>query len=268
MADIPAIAGSDTGTWKSLINTVIGLINGKFNARQIQTFAVANAAALAALSGTYTLAEGDMADQADTNQLWRYTGSAWAEVRASIVPTTTVSVGSAPISADGKVSFTGMTTGGTLRVNCNKALLATYSRVILLFDMEVTAGQTVQFVLRLADGSTVNSAASSYSINGSITSAGTLSTFAPALTTSWTVGAARRYQKGYRYEFSDLATAHETSATWKGDMYNIGQTNLLSHNGGMAGHTDAALAADGWEWTFTITGGATVSGTVRVIGEL
>jgi len=78
MADIPSIVGSVVGGWVAGINTTIGLINDKFDARQIQTFSVADATALAALSGTYTLAEGDLADQRDTNVIYRYTGSAWA----------------------------------------------------------------------------------------------------------------------------------------------------------------------------------------------
>lgn len=73
MADIPAIAGSDTGTWKSLVNAIISLINGKFNSRPYQW---ANAAARTAQTG---MTVGEFGYQADTQVLYRANAATTAE---------------------------------------------------------------------------------------------------------------------------------------------------------------------------------------------
>jgi len=228
-------------------------------------------AAVIAISDLATgFAVGGLAFVTGTGILYRFTTTAGVNVIApasvDLTPTVAVSAGTAPVDATGRVNFSGITTLATLRLNCDKATLALFSRVHLLVDMECGAGQTVTYILRLADGATVNSAVA-YSTHGFQVSAG-VSSILNATGTSWGLSAARRYHKDFRYEFSDLAIAHETTTMWRCTSFDIGNANPLTVVGGTLGHTSAALAADGWELTFTITGGATASGTIRVIGEL
>jgi hypothetical protein len=65
VADIPAISGPDTGTWKSILNTIIGLINGKINSRPYQW---ANSTARLAQTG---MVLGELGLQADTQVTYR-----------------------------------------------------------------------------------------------------------------------------------------------------------------------------------------------------
>ena len=74
MTDIPAISGSSTGTWKSLVDAVISLINGKFNSRP---YIWANAAARTAQTG---MTIGEYGYQTDTQVTYRAISATTTEV--------------------------------------------------------------------------------------------------------------------------------------------------------------------------------------------
>lgn len=116
MADIPAIAGSDTGTWKSILNTIIGLINGKFNSRP---YIWANDAARTGQAG---MVEGESGYQTDTDVRYIYDGTTWrvnarhteyTATSASVATTTTSSVGTLAIEASPPSNDTALATIST-----------------------------------------------------------------------------------------------------------------------------------------------------------
>jgi hypothetical protein len=88
MADIPAIAGSDTGTWKSLVNAVIALINGKFNSRP---YIWANDSARTTFLATAAGVIGEYGYQTDTQTTYRLTSTttavAWESPWITYTPT-------------------------------------------------------------------------------------------------------------------------------------------------------------------------------------
>lgn len=71
---IPIVPGSDTGTWKSWMNTIVAAIQALFNARADQTYRWADATARAAQTG---MVVGNTGYQSDTGITYRYNGSAW-----------------------------------------------------------------------------------------------------------------------------------------------------------------------------------------------
>lgn len=77
----PLVDPASTATF----NTAFGLIAGGVDQmRPIRSFKWANAAARNAQTG---MTEGDIGDQADTNEVWRYSGSAWGVVYGPVAQT-------------------------------------------------------------------------------------------------------------------------------------------------------------------------------------
>lgn len=72
-----AISAAEANSVEAALDTVIG------SQRQIRNFKWANAAARTAQTG---MTEGDIGDQADTDIRYRYSGSAWVNVSAGVVP--------------------------------------------------------------------------------------------------------------------------------------------------------------------------------------
>lgn len=98
MTDIPAISGSSTGTWKSLVNAVISLINGKFNSRP---YIWANATARTAQTG---MTIGEYGYQTDTQVTYRATSATatqpWASPWITWAPTlSNITLGTASSTA-------------------------------------------------------------------------------------------------------------------------------------------------------------------------
>lgn len=71
MSMFTPVTGSDTSSWKALINALVTALNSIVGQR---TYKWANAAARGAQTG---MSEGDVGDQADTDIRYRYSGSAW-----------------------------------------------------------------------------------------------------------------------------------------------------------------------------------------------
>lgn len=91
---IPIVPGSDTGTWKSWINTIVAAIQALFNARADQTYRWADATARAAQAG---MSIGNTGYQIDTGTTYRYNGTVW-QIWASnwiswTTPPTNITVG-------------------------------------------------------------------------------------------------------------------------------------------------------------------------------
>lgn len=184
----------------------------------------------------------------------------------AVITSAVASVGLAPIDPDtGAVAFSGITTGGTLRINIDKTLAATARRVIFIIDSECGAGQTVSYATQLANAAAINSTAASYIIQGAITSAGANSVYSSAGAANWGAIAPRRYSR-MRYEFSDLTVAtKETTAQISGRIWDAALANFIAVDGGSFAHNlSAAADFDGLLLTFTVSGGLTAFGTVRV----
>lgn len=99
----PAIG--DTSGYQNNMATNAGSVQTAFNTRQIHTYAVADAVELAALSGIYTLVEGDQADEADNDSSWRWDGSGWVAVSSG--PLTIIDSGT--ITAQSSFAFDTLT---------------------------------------------------------------------------------------------------------------------------------------------------------------
>ena len=102
---ILVVQSGDTDGYETGMAALAGTVQDALDTRQIHTYAVADATALAALSGTYTLVEGDLADQADTDAKYRWSGSAWAVVAAG--PFTLIATGT--ITAQSAFNFDSLT---------------------------------------------------------------------------------------------------------------------------------------------------------------
>lgn len=71
---IPIVPGSDTGTWKSWINTIVAAIQALFNARAAQSYRWADATARNTQTG---MVIEDTGYQTDNGITYRYSGTTW-----------------------------------------------------------------------------------------------------------------------------------------------------------------------------------------------
>ena len=119
------------------------------------------ASASARTSAVTSPQEGNMSYLKDTNSVEYYSGSAWVAVGGAaaaaaltqIVPTsTTVSGGSASISASGAVTFTGCTS-----FSVNGAFTSTYTNYLIITDSISASAQTdINFRLRASGSDTTS----------------------------------------------------------------------------------------------------------------
>lgn len=108
---IPVISGSSTGTWKSLVNTVIGLINAQFAKRP---YVWADSTARLAQTG---MTVGEMGYQTDTQVTYRATSATatqpWSSPWITYTPTlTNVTLGTGSVT-----EYRYQYTNGTVRVD-------------------------------------------------------------------------------------------------------------------------------------------------------
>lgn len=114
------------------------------NVRQIQTYKWANAAARTAQAG---MSEGDVGDQADTDQRWRYSGSAWVNITNGLFPVIPTSVAGTGVTvgASGKVAAAG---GSTTSISINGCFTAAYENYLIKFDLTTAAAGALSGLLR------------------------------------------------------------------------------------------------------------------------
>jgi hypothetical protein len=276
----PGLGNAGTGTIDPMTWEAIGDSGVNLNWR-VRDLVVADTkahldtfiAAVAAIAGTDAeFRIGNLAFPKDTQVPLRFTSIAGAYVVApayvDLIPVGVASVGAASVDGTGLLTVTGLVTGATLRVNCDKATLALFKRVHFIIDCEAqTAAATQQYALQLANGATILSAAASYVIQGVLTTAGANNVFAPAAATSWSA-LAPRLRSAMRYIFKNLPVTKETTAEVTGNAHDALLANLTALNGGTFGQvTTAAADCDGVQATFTISAG-NATATVRVVGEL
>lgn len=223
-------------------------IQNALSNREIQTYKWANATERGSQTG---MTEGDVGDQADTNQRWRYSGSAWVNVTTGLVPIIPTSVAGAGVTlgADGVVTFTGATT-----VNVNGVFAAGKRYRVFVQSTNPTAQDTL---MRLRLAGTDATAASSYG-NQRNYGTGTSLTSGGEPTDKWYLSAGANGKVMSVIELWGAADAAPTIGTGMATAANSASamyaTTLgLYHN--------ASTAYDG----FTLyIGSGTWSGTVRV----
>lgn len=108
--------------------------------RQIQTYKWANAAARTAQAG---MSEGDVGDQADTDQRWRYSGAAWVNITNGLFPVVPTSVVNATLSASGKVTASAVSS-----FSVNGCFTAAYENYLIKFDLTTAAAGALSGLLR------------------------------------------------------------------------------------------------------------------------
>lgn len=135
------------------------------SSRMIQSFIWANATARNAQTG---MVEGDIGDQADTDQSFRYNGSAWLNVTPGIVRAVPsgVSGTGVTLSALGVVISTG---GATTSASANGVFASGFTGHIVNFDLTTTAAAGINIALRLT-GTDANTAFDSQRMLASSTS--------------------------------------------------------------------------------------------------
>lgn len=250
MADIPEISGADTGTWKSILNTIIGLINGKFNARPYKW---ADAAARAAETG---MTEGDIGDQADTNQRWRYSGTAWTLISAGlnlILPTT---VTNGTLVGGGTVTFTGVTS-----VSLNGVFSSTYDWYQIEYDFTTSGAGIFNPVLRVSgtDATSAYDTQRSTAINATLAAAQSLN--AANWVGSGAVGITGARQSGTIKLYNPGTAVATTGVVQAIITPNPMTTSAALYTGGLLHRT--LTAYDGI--TLAVSTG-NLAGTVRVLG--
>lgn len=136
--------------------------------RQIQTYKWANEAARTAQTG---MAEGDIGDQADTEQRWRYSGSVWAVSNSGLVPIRPTTVVNGAISGVCTVTFTGVTS-----VSLNGIFSSLYDWYIVEFDFTTSGAGIFNPVLRASgtDATTAYDSQRSTAINATLAAAQSL----------------------------------------------------------------------------------------------
>jgi hypothetical protein len=226
----PGLGNAGTGTIDPMTWEAIGDSGVNLNWR-VRDLVVADTkahldtfiSAVAAIAGTDAeFRIGNLAFPKDTQVLLRFTSIAGAYAIApayvDLIPVGVASVGAASVDGTGLLTVTGLTTGATLRVNCDKATLALFKRVHFIIDCEAqTAAATQQYSTQLANGATILNAAASYIIKGATADAA-VTFYGPAATTFWTA-VAPRLRSAYRFIFKNLAITKETTAEVSGNTH-------------------------------------------------
>lgn len=122
--------------------------------RQMQTYKWANATARGAQTG---MTEGDIGDQADTEQRWRYNGTAWANITIGLFPIipTSVSGTGVTLGAAGKITL-----AGAAAVTVNGVFSSAYDNYLIQWD--TPTHPNVDTTLQLRVGGTTAVLAGSY----------------------------------------------------------------------------------------------------------
>lgn len=149
MAITPVSPSSPVSPLETLFNTGYTQIAADISAvsavRQVRTYKWANAAARNSQAG---MSEGDLGDQADTDQRWRYSGSAWVDITTGLFPVipTSVAGSGVTLNASGKITFN---TASTVSINgCFTSAYENYQ--IIMNVTSKSTGSNVQMRLRLA----------------------------------------------------------------------------------------------------------------------
>lgn len=235
----------------AMATSIDGAVGDVTAVREIQTYKWTNAAARAAEVG---MTEGDVGDQADTDQRWRYSGSAWVNVTTGLVPIipTSVAGAGATLGPSGKVTFSAATS-----VSVNGCFTAAFDNYrIVLLSTNPTAQDSL---MRLRAAGADAAAASSYGNQRNYGTASSMTTGNDS-TDKWylTAGANGKIATSLDLYLpavatTTLGTGVSTATNSVTSMY--ATTLALYHN--------ASTAYDG----FTLyVGSGSVTGTIVVYG--
>lgn len=130
------------------------------SSRQIKSYKVANQAGLNALAGLYPLAEGDIADRADIDMTYRWSGTAWRPVGSGLIPLipTSISGTGASLTAGGTILFS-VASGINAKFSINGVFSADYDNYQIVMEADGVANAGCLFILRNAG---VDSVAANY----------------------------------------------------------------------------------------------------------
>ena len=135
-------------------------IQAAFSVRQVKTFKAANAAGVVAITG---MAEGDIADQADTDLQYRYTGTVWRAYGYSglipIIPTSVSGTG-VSVSSNGVITMSGVP--GCTAATINGVFNSLYGNYLITYDI-TASGSITDGTIRLTSSGTPT-AASGYGV--------------------------------------------------------------------------------------------------------
>lgn len=153
-ADDVAPASDLLNVGQSSVSAQFAVDRARMLALEKRSYKWANAAARTAQTG---MTEGDIGDQADTNQRWRYSGSAWVNITVGLIPVVPTSVaagsGTAVIGVGGVVTATAV--GTSLSI---EGLTTAFDNYLLVVNLthSVVAGLTARLRSGGADLSGAN----------------------------------------------------------------------------------------------------------------
>ena len=179
----PVSASDPVAPLENILNTRFTELDNSITASTaayaIKTYKWANAAARSAQTG---MTEGDIGDQADTDQRYRYSGSAWMNITSGTYPITPTSVAGTgvAIGSGGRVIFTAATA-----VSINGCFSASYDNYLIHITgtSQSVAGS---WQLRVRGGGS-DLAGAVYDAQQIQANGTTLATSNPVATTLWTL---------------------------------------------------------------------------------
>jgi hypothetical protein len=251
-------ATSDTDAWQTLMAAQAGTIQDAFDGRQVHTYRPADAAALAALSGTYTLQEGDKADQLDTDAQYRWSGSAWVAQQLTsgmnpVIPTSATGTG-VSLGASGKVTMT-----ATPAVTVNGCFISTYENYLLLIN--IPTGGAGNHILQLAAGGTLTSAAN-YDTQVFSSSSASVTAGTSLAATSWSaMGAAAAIHDSNWYLYRP-----QLAVATVGDMSVLSTPNPMTTSAVFSKKGFLHRLGTSYDGFVLTTSSGTFSGSIRVYG--
>ena len=216
--------------------------------RAIKTYKWANTAARNAQAG---MTEGDVGDQADSNQRFRYSGSAWVDITSGLIPIVPTSV-----------AGTGVTLSATGRVTASVAASISMNGIFtsafdnyLVIPTFTAASAAADVFARLRLAGTDASGANYSTLLSDVSSTGTVPSTLNGTNTSSFAGRVEATGAAQKLEFNLPASAHGTYQTFESRDSGVWRRGSTFHT--------LTTAYDG----LTIyTAGATLTGTVRIYG--
>lgn len=227
-------------------------IAAAISTQAIKTFKWASVIQRTAQTG---MTEGDIGDQADTNQRFRYSGTAWENITSGMIlvnPTSAVSTGgTASKSATGIVTLSGATTA----VSFNGAFTAAFDNYLIQY--EFGTGTASELTLRLRNAGSDISLANYNSVRNETTPAPAANVVNQFGATSFGVGRIGGGGSAGSFEIHSPFVAKLTRLLKAESFDNDNYTRRHT------GNYTATTSVDG----FTLSAAAgTVTGTVRVYG--
>lgn len=218
------------------------------NSRAIRSFKWANAAAKNAQTG---MTEGDIGDQADTNTVYRYSGSAWKPMDGvvPVVPTSVAGTG-VTLGANGKVSFS-----STSSITVNGVFNADFQNYKIIYDDLSSSSAIIQYRNTLLG----NPATTGYDRQETYNTGGTVGGGGTSAQANFALNSGGNTLHLLELLVKNPAVVAATHIFCEGNSYTTGS----SYNHFSGGAHSTATAYDGFNITLN-TGNTT--GSIRIYG--